>query len=269
MTQDNPLQRLKNFYHKLQSIKANLRYGFPARGLKLIAVTGTDGKTTTTSLIYHVLKQSGLNAGYISTIEARIGDKKLDTGLHVTTPDPWDVPRYLALMRKEKTEIAVIEATSSGLQQNRLWGISFDSATITNIKEDHLDYHKTWGNYAAAKFQAVKKLRKGGLAVLNNDDDRSAAWIGRELEKQGLEKKITPKWYSKQDITGLETSFAGMSFVYEGNRYQVPLIGSYNIENTLAAINICLRYLKPAQIASALKSFPTPKGRMEVIQREP
>jgi UDP-N-acetylmuramoyl-L-alanyl-D-glutamate--2,6-diaminopimelate ligase len=269
MTQNSPWQKAKNFYHLLQSVKANLKFGFPARGIKLIAVTGTDGKTTTTSLIYHILKQNNLKVGYISTIEARIGDKKLDTGLHVTTPDPWDVPMYLKLMQQAGIKLAVLEATSSGLQQNRLWGVSFDSATVTNIKYDHLDYHGNWENYAAAKFQAVKKLVKGGLAVLNKDDNNSANWLNTMLNNSRKKDEITINWYSKSDITNLSSTLNGMSFVYHGQSFEVPLIGNYNIENSLAAINICERYLDLKQIAAAIKSFPTPKGRMEVITRKP
>ncbi len=269
MTQNSPLQKAKNFYHMLQSVQANLKFGFPANGLKLIAVTGTDGKTTTTSLIYHILKQNQLKVGYISTIEARIGDKKLDTGLHVTTPDPWDVPMYLKLMHKAGIKLAVIEATSSGLQQNRLWGIHFDSATITNIKYDHLDYHGNWENYAAAKFQAIKKLVKGGLAVLNSDDNNSANWLKEQLNNSRKKDEITISWYSKNDVSALNSTLQGMTFVYKGQSFEVPLLGNYNIENSLAAINICERYLTLKHIAAAIKSFPTPKGRMEVITRKP
>ncbi|MBW7953676.1 UDP-N-acetylmuramyl peptide synthase, partial [Candidatus Dojkabacteria bacterium] len=186
MTQDHIIQKLKNRYHLLQSLIANLKHGFPARELKVIAVTGTDGKTTTTSMIYHVLKEAGLKVGYISTIEAKIADETLDTGLHVTTPDPWDVPYYLDKMRRKGITHVVLESTSSGLQQNRLFGIKFDAATITNIKTDHLDYHGTWENYAAAKYLVAKKLKEKGLLVLNGDDKKSAEWLKEKLIEDKL-----------------------------------------------------------------------------------
>src|SRR6185369_9500808 len=151
-TQNSPIQKIANIYHMFQSIKANYKYGFPFKELKIIGITGTDGKTTTTSMIYHIFKQNKLKAAYISTIKGEIGSEKIDTGLHVTTPEPWDVPKYLRMMVNKGIKYAILESTSQGLQQNRLWGIKFDAATITNIKSDHLDYHKTWENYARAKF---------------------------------------------------------------------------------------------------------------------
>ncbi|KXK27417.1 MAG: UDP-N-acetylmuramoyl-L-alanyl-D-glutamate--LD-lysine ligase [candidate division WS6 bacterium OLB20] len=98
----------------------------------------------------------------------------------MTTPEPWEVPVYLRQMVEEGITHVVLESTSSGLQQNRLFGVGFDAATITNIKTDHLEYHGTWENYADAKFRVATKLRHGGLLVLNSDDDRSAAWLQKK-----------------------------------------------------------------------------------------
>ena len=128
---------LKNKYHALQSYQANLKYNFPFKKLKINGVTGTDGKTTTTQMIYHIMKANGFKVAYLSTISAQIGDTKIDTGLHVTTPDPWDVPKYLQMMVDAGIEYVVMEATSQGLEQNRLWGIQFEAVAITNIKSDH------------------------------------------------------------------------------------------------------------------------------------
>ncbi|WKZ28087.1 MAG: UDP-N-acetylmuramyl-tripeptide synthetase [Candidatus Dojkabacteria bacterium] len=269
MTQDHIIQKLKNRYHLLQSLIANLKHGFPARELKVIAVTGTDGKTTTTSMIYHVLKEAGLKVGYISTIEAKIADETLDTGLHVTTPDPWDVPYYLDKMRRKGITHVVLESTSSGLQQNRLFGIKFDAATITNIKTDHLDYHGTWENYAAAKYLVAKKLKEKGLLVLNGDDKKSAEWLKEKLIEDKLADKIQIQWFRKDMLSSLQEKVDGMSFTFKSVAYQLPVIGSYNQENALAAISICSRYVSEDKIVNALKTLPVPKGRMEVIQKEP
>ncbi|MFQ5492708.1 MAG: Mur ligase family protein [Candidatus Dojkabacteria bacterium] len=268
MTQDHPIQKLKNFFHLLQSVQANIRYGFPARKLKIIGVTGTDGKTTTTAMIYHILKQSGLKVGYISTIDAKIGDKNLDTGLHVTTPDPWVIPRYLREMHKAGMEYVVIESTSSGLEQNRLWGVRFDSATITNIKNDHLDYHGTWENYAESKFKLIEMIAGQGVGILNRDDDRSASWIKKRLGSSGR-PEVDIVWYSKSDVSNLEESVGGIGFDYDKMHYNIPVIGEYNVENALAAINVTQKYLSPEKIASALRTFPVPKGRMQVVKNNP
>ncbi len=133
-------------------------YDFPSRALRLIGVTGTDGKTTTTNLIYHILRSAGLQAGMISTIGAKIGDDDLDTGLHVTTPDAPDVQRYLAQMRDAGCEIAVLETTSHGLHQGRVAAVDFDVAVVTNVTHEHLDYHGSWDAYLDAKATLFRNL---------------------------------------------------------------------------------------------------------------
>lgn len=267
MNENHPLQKVKNLVHLGQSVWANVKFSFPYKKLKIIGVTGTDGKTTTTSMIYHILLKNKLPVGYISTISAKIGDKELDTGLHVTTPDPWEVPRYLQMMVAAKITYVVLESTSSGLQQNRLWGIKFDAATITNIKSDHLDYHVTWENYANAKFKLIKQLKPTGLGVLNHDDENARNWLTKKLKKENLPSQII--WYSQYDVKDLEQSITGMSFVYKGQQFKLPVIGGYNLENALAAINVTSKYLPLEKIAQALQTFSPPKGRMEVMQKKP
>ncbi len=261
------IQSIKNFYHKLQSLLANLKYGKPARELTIIGVTGTDGKTTTVSMIYHVLKSAGLPVGMISTIEVKIGDKSYDSGLHVTTPEPWDVPKYLRMMRHAGIKYVVIETTSNGLHQNRLSSIKFDAAVITNIREDHLDYHKTWENYAEAKFILIKNVKNKGLAVLNADDIKSAKWL---YSKSGdLKQTIYAKWATKEYLKNKKISTEGLEFDYDGVHYKVPVLGEHNFDNVLQVIGVCSRYLDAEVIRSALLSFNSPQGRMQLMQSKP
>ncbi|MCI0475890.1 MAG: UDP-N-acetylmuramyl-tripeptide synthetase, partial [Anaerolineales bacterium] len=152
-------------------------HDFPSRKLRVIGVTGTDGKTTTCHLIASILESAGHKVGAISTIGATIGDQEIDTGLHTTTPDAPDVQRYLAQMVDAGAQYAVIEATSEGLAQHRLDAVEFDIAVVTNITHEHLYYHKTWENYRDAKallFRALatsyRKPRTAKVAVLNADD---------------------------------------------------------------------------------------------------
>lgn len=261
------IQKLKNSIHKQQSRFASLRYKYPQKKLIIIGVTGTDGKTTVTTMIYHILKKSGLPAGFISTVKAKIGDKELDTGLHVTTPDPWDVPKYLKLMVDNKIKFVVMESTSSGLQQNRLEGISYDSSVITNIKEDHLDYHGTWENYAAAKFRILEMTKHKGLAVLNMDDAKAAQWISDKSVI--LHQEIFVKWCSVNDLENMKSSLNGISFEYLDTTFEVPIIGEHNYMNALQAINVALRYVEIEDIKDALASFTAPEGRMQVMQTQP
>src|SRR5574340_277880 len=114
------LQKLKNIYHLLQASLANIYYGFPSRKLKVIGVTGTDGKTTTTHLIYHILKTAGKKVSMVSSIYADIGGKTYDTGFHVTTPDIFPLQRFIRESVKNGDEYLVLETTSHALDQNRV-----------------------------------------------------------------------------------------------------------------------------------------------------
>jgi UDP-N-acetylmuramoyl-L-alanyl-D-glutamate--2,6-diaminopimelate ligase len=152
-------------------------HDFPARRMTMIGVTGTDGKTTTVNLLYHILHAAGLKAGMISTVNAVIGDEAHDTGLHVTTPDAPDVQRYLAQMVAAGTTHAVLETTSHGLAQHRVTACEFDVAVVTNVTHEHLDYHGDWETYFATKARlfeglttAARKPALSKLAVLNADD---------------------------------------------------------------------------------------------------
>lgn len=267
MSENSISQKLKNLVHKYQAKLAIRKYNNPQKDMVIIGVTGTDGKTTTTSMIAHVLKKCGFKVGYISTVQAEFGDKKIDTGFHVTTPDPWDVPKYLHMMKKEGIKFVVLESTSSGLQQNRLHGINFDSGIITNIRNDHLDYHVTWENYARAKFRLIQMIKDKGLAILNKDDEQSANWISKM--SSSIKHDIYVKWVSMGDLKNPRQSIDGIEFNYLDTDFNVPIIGEHNFLNTIQVINLCLRYTEIEKIQEALKSYSPPEGRMQVMKREP
>ncbi|MFN3706258.1 MAG: Mur ligase family protein, partial [Thermoflexales bacterium] len=149
-------------------------YGHPSRALTLIGVTGTDGKTTTTNLLFHILKAAGLQTSMISTVNAVIGHLTLDTGLHTTTPDADDVQRYLAQMRDAGTTHCVMEVTSHGLAQHRVDGCDFDVAVVTNITHEHLDLHGSREAYRTAKGRLFDMAR---AHVLNADDTFSFNYL--------------------------------------------------------------------------------------------
>ena len=125
-----PQQLVNICKHLPLAVLANLFYGFPSKKMKIIGVTGTDGKTTTVSLIHHILSKSGYKSAMISTVCAKIGDEEIDTGFHVTAPDPWLLQKLLLKMVDSGIEVAVLEATSHGLDQFRLWGINFEISVI-------------------------------------------------------------------------------------------------------------------------------------------
>ena len=160
-------QNIKNYYHLLQAIVANILYRFPARKLNVIGVTGTDGKTTTTSLIYHILKSAGKKVAMITSIGAYIGDKQYDIGFHVTTPSSFGLQRYIRRAVDQGNEYLVLETTSHALDQNRVWGIPYKIGVLTNVTHEHLDYHKTWEEYAKVKFHLIANSEVG---IVNRDE---------------------------------------------------------------------------------------------------
>lgn len=229
---------------------ALLFYRFPSRKLKVIGVTGTDGKTTTVSLIYHILKEAGLSVAMVSTVSAKIGEEEIDTGFHVTAPDPWLLQKLLKKMVERQINYAVLEVTSHGLDQFRLLGISFEVGVLTNITHEHLDYHKTFQNYLEAK---AKLLLKAKMAILNKDDESYPVLESRIKNKKG-------KVFS-YGIRG-EADFTPGSFPFK-----TKLPGRYNQSNCLAAIATSAALGVPEKvIKDAVASFGGVEGRMEEIK---
>jgi UDP-N-acetylmuramoyl-L-alanyl-D-glutamate--2,6-diaminopimelate ligase len=146
-------QKIKNYYHLFQAVIANIVYGFPGRKAIVIGVTGTDGKTTTASLIYHILKSAGQKVSMITSVGAYIGNKVYDIGFHVTTPSPFGLQRYLKKAVDAGIKYIILETTSHALDQYRIWGIDYKIGVLTNITHEHLDYHKTYEDYARTKFK--------------------------------------------------------------------------------------------------------------------
>jgi UDP-N-acetylmuramoyl-L-alanyl-D-glutamate--2,6-diaminopimelate ligase len=254
---------LKKWYHKILFLISNLRYGRPDKSLKLIGVTGSSGKSTTAFMIYHILKESGVSVGLISTVGAYIGEEEIDIGLHVTTPDAHDIPKLLRRMVKEGVKYAVIEVSSHALDQGRIGFLKFDRSTITNITSDHLDWHKSWKNYANAKSMIVEKTKPTGIVVLNKDDKKGYNFIQEKFKNKTHPNFVT---YSQTLINNIKSD-SKQTFTFLGVTFNIPLIGSYNISNALSAIEISKSIgLSLEQCAEALKSFKTLKGHMEVLK---
>lgn len=236
--------------HLPQAIVANIRYGFPSRKIKVIGITGTDGKTTTTNMIYKILKDSGKKASMVSTINAEIAGKVYDTGFHVTNPDSFDLQKFLKTAAEAGDEYMVLETTSHGLAQFRVWGVKFAIGVITNITHEHLDYHKTYGNYLRAK---AKLLGSSRVVVLNQDDQSY-----KKLLKYTKKKKVIT--YGKHKRADVRPGQFNL-------KLKIP--GEYNIYNALAAAAAAsyLGISKPL-IKKSLESFNGLSGRMEEIKNK-
>jgi len=255
---------------------ASALYNFPARKLRVIGVTGTDGKTTTTSMIHHILTEAGFKTGMISTVSAHIGSRELDTGFHVTTPDSPDIQRYLAMMVEAGMTHCVLETTSHGLAQLRVAACDYDVAVITNVTHEHLDYHGTWQNYLEAKgklFEYLgetprKRIGNPRMAVLNKDD-QSYSYLKRVSTPRQISYSAINKatlWADKIENTPKLLRFR--CHIGEATHtIETSMVGIYNVSNCLAALGATVLALGvDTKVAiEALKTLPTVPGRMETI----
>jgi len=277
-----PYIKTDNTRHALACLSAAF-YRFPARSLTVIAVTGTDGKTTTINLIYKILLSCGIRAGMISTVNAVIGEDVVDTGFHVTTPEAPTIQKYLRKMVDADLTHVVLEATSHGLDQERVSACEIDLAVFTNITHEHLDYHGDYRSYFNAKFRLIEELAKTykkktpsqKIAVINQDDI-SYSWFVDRLKKDHLDEIINPISYGSQSenriwYKDLKSNADGLQFkvMVDTRELKVtsPLIGTYNVSNILAAMGaaiIGLR-LEPEAVLNGIASLDYVPGRMERI----
>lgn len=241
-------QQLKNIYHFFTAWLFHLVYGLPARKLKIVGITGTDGKTTTSSFIHHVLKTAGKKSSLITSVGAYIGGKEFDTGFHVTTPDPHSIPKYLAESVKNGDEYFVLEITSHGLDQHRAAGIRFEVSGITNITHEHLGYHKTFDAYVKAKSKIIRVSKR---VVINADQKDICERMKFENRKSLI---LTFGVKEKADYA-----------VDVAKKFGVYL-EDYNKYNFLLAYAVCHELgITDEMFGNACKTFVFPPGRMEEL----
>lgn len=235
--------------HVLEASIARVFFGFPERKIKVIGITGTDGKTTTTHAIYHILTTCGKKASMISSVYASIAGKTTDTGFHVTTPRGWALYKYLRQAVTAGSEFFVLETTSHALAQNRAWGIQFAAGVLTNITQEHSVEHPSFDDYVAAKARLLLAAR---TSIVNKD-----AQIFPKI-KNILESHR--KLYSTYSLTD-----ASADFVWN-NATKTSLVEDFNKQNMLAAIATCKSLgLGDEEILKAVTSFTLPKGRMDIV----
>lgn len=271
-----PYIRLENPRQALTWLSAAF-YNWPARKLTVIGVTGTDGKTTTSNLIYRILVAAGIKAGMVSTVNAVIGDEVLDTGFHVTTPDAHDVQRYLAKMVESGLTHVVLETTSHGWAQYRVDACEFDIGVVTNITHEHMDEHGNYENYRAAKARLFSSLEwtkekppgNPRLGVINRDDVKSFDFLNDFIKVNKLNYGLG----SDADVRAedIEYSSTGIKFIAVSKDFRADisskLVGSYNVSNCLAALTATVYGLgiNPETAARGIASLDGIPGRMEQI----
>jgi UDP-N-acetylmuramoyl-L-alanyl-D-glutamate--2,6-diaminopimelate ligase len=245
-------------------------YGHPVGRLTLIGVTGTNGKTTTTGLIRHLLNGAG-RAGSIGTLGAfdGRGEPVLSTAGTLTTPGPIDLQATFAALAERGVERVAMEASSHSLDQGRLDGLGFAAGVFTNLTRDHLDYHGSMESYLAAKLKLGGMLTERGLEVVNLDDP---AWAVLPLGSRRVTFGLHPAADVRAD--GLVLDAAGSRFRLQGcfgtAEVALPLLGDFNVANALAAAACALGLgLSLAEVAARLSTSPQVPGRMELLAEAP
>ncbi len=203
-------------------------YGNPSKNLKLVGVTGTNGKTTVTTLLYNLFKKAGYKVGLISTIRIMVDDKEFPTTL--TTPDSLTINEYLHKMSEEGVEFCFMEVSSHGIHQKRAEGLYFEGAIFTNLSHDHLDYHKTFAEYRDTKKKLFDRLSRNAFALTNVDDKNGLVMI-----QNTQARKHTYALKSYADFRGqiLERQFNGQLLKIDENELWTKLIGDFNAYNLL------------------------------------
>jgi UDP-N-acetylmuramoyl-L-alanyl-D-glutamate--2,6-diaminopimelate ligase len=270
-----PYIRLENPRRALPWLAAAF-YDWPGRKLTVIGVTGTDGKTTTSNLLYKILVTAGIQAGMISTVNAVIGNEVLDTGFHVTTPDAQDVQNYLAKMVEAGLTHVVLETTSHGWSQYRVDACEFDMGVVTNITHEHFDEHGSYENYRDAKARLFASLEiarekpQGNprLAVINRDD-QSFEFLNAFIKNRQINYGLP----AGADVRAenIQYSSDGIKFTAVSKDFRVDvsssLVGAYNVSNCLAALTAAVYGLSidPQVAARGIASLDGIPGRMEQI----
>lgn len=247
-------------------------YDYPGKKMRMIGVTGTNGKTTTTHIIAHILRAAGYHVGVIGTIHALIDDEELP--IHNTTPDVVELQRFLALMYEKGMTHVVMEVSSHALALNRVAGIEYDTAVFTNLTQDHLDFHKTMENYVAAKAKLFQSLtltdhvKDNKTAIVNIDDP----WA-KDILKACQCKVMTYGVEQDADLKGsdLKVELKKSSFAVVGPFVNVQLhmniTGLFNVYNTLAAIGAAhAEGVDEATIDKAIQTFHSVPGRFELVE---
>jgi UDP-N-acetylmuramoyl-L-alanyl-D-glutamate--2,6-diaminopimelate ligase len=250
------IQIIKNlFWHLPRAIIFNLIYGFPAKKLTLIGVTGTDGKTTTVHLIHQALLNSGINAGLSSTVSS--------PGLHTTSPDPKYVQKFLKELVESQATHAVIEVTAHAIDQFRYFGCHFHIAILTNTSHEHLDDFLDLPTYISTK---SKLLQNADIAITNRDDPSY-----RLISSQKNNQLITYGVKNKSDYQAKNITISPDRLSFEVNHTPLSTNSNYHYQtyNILAAFAAAQKLNIPLQVfQQTIKNFPEIKGRREEVQND-
>lgn len=238
---DNPFRL---YYHWIRAIIANIRYGFPSKGMTIIWVTGTNGKTTTSNIIAEWLRASDRKVFMFTTVNIMVGDEVFVNHSKMTSPDAFELQKWFAIAKKEWCDIAVIETASHGIKMHRNWGVDYDICVLTNITQDHLDLHRTMDDYVNTKLKIFKRLmyyqRKPWVkktGIINLESDYKDLFLNETYDSlytygMGYEANIKAQ--------NIKNTKASMNFTInmpgKDVHIKTKLRGNFNVYNILAAV---------------------------------
>lgn len=257
-------QSIKNIYHLGQAILANLIYGFPTRKMKVIGITGTDGKTTTVQLVARILEEAGKKVAMASTINFRINGEEEKNLSHFTTLSSFAVQKFARQAVEAGCEYLILETSSHSLDQYRVWGIDYAIAVITNVTREHLDYHKTMEKYREAK---AKLFQKAKVAIVNLDMEKPEEFLQYDNKtKLTYSTKNNQADFFAEDI---KLNIDSTNYKLKTTNFNLKLIGDFNIENALAAISVGVcENINLETCARALEKITGVPGRMEYVDND-
>lgn len=234
----------------------------PSRKLKLVGITGTNGKTSTATLLYRLFRSLGYKCGLISTVEVRIGQRTIES-TH-TTPDAVRLNELMATMLAERVTHCFMEVSSHSVVQERIAGLHFTGGVFTNITHDHLDYHGTFAEYIKAKKRFFDQLPAGAFALVNADDANSAVML---QNTKALKRSYAVRNMADYHARIVENQLTGLHLNIDGNDLFARLVGEFNASNLLAVYaTAVLLGEAPMNVLTALSDLEPPRGRFQVVR---
>lgn len=248
-------------YHLMRAVWAGMKYGWPGRDLRVIGVTGTNGKTTTSMMIWRMLNKAGRKAGVMTTVGWGVEEIEQQVE-HMTTMPVMELNRRMAEIRKKGAEFLVLEVTSHALAQFRILGVPIEIGVLTNVTQDHLDYHGTLENYRKTK---AKLLKKADFGIINADDTGSRV-VAKLLKK--TDKYITYGIKSgEKRAVEVEIGDFGIKYAFDDIKIQSSLPGEFNVYNSLAAAVVGEKLgLSKREIGEGIKNLRQVPGRMQELK---
>jgi len=272
---------LYDAYHRGQGMAAATMFGFPSTKMRVIGITGTNGKTTTANILAHILEASGAKVGMATTVNIWTGNRKWTNETKMTTLSPFALQGLLRQMANNKCQYAIVETTSHALAQHRTWGIFYDMAVFTNLTHDHLDYHKTFENYRTAKGKLFRELtqdlRKPGMPKISivNLNDPSAAYFDQFAADQkyyfAIDKVETPALpdallWANNIHEGRQHTYFTLNTPKGGIDIKLHLPGRFNVSNAMAAASSAFALgINIQTIQQGIESAWQIPGRMEYV----